>query len=74
MSRSARKYQSLFDKLAPEHGRTFYIDFKPYRSYGKTLVKSAIRRWAKKNKVAVGVKITNPHLTGQQILVSVKQP
>lgn len=66
------KYQPLFDQLSPETGRTFFVDYKPFRGYGRNLVKGAVRRWAKKHRVAVGIKITNPHLTGQQILISVK--
>ena len=73
MPRPVSKYQALWDQLKPEIGRTFYIDFKPWCSKRETLVKGAIRSWAKKNKVRCGVKITNPHLTGQQILVSIKQ-
>ena len=72
MPRAASKYQSLYDKLLPEIGRTFYIDFKPWRGSSKARVKDAIRGWAKKHKVKCGIKITNPHLTGQQILVNVK--
>lgn len=70
--RKPSPYQYLYDLLPVEGSRTVAIPMKQLVGHQKKYIRSAIRRFAKKNKIYLATKFTNPCLTDYTLFVAVK--
>jgi len=67
------KYEDLLQRLFPVAGRTSNIDIREFQHFEKDPLKQAIRRFAAKHNLRVGIMITDKKLKNPVLMVAFKR-